>query len=221
MLAYRVRVPIFGTVGRATFTVDGPVRYRGDDVLLLRSEITTRWGPVRGSSASSSWFDPERLVSLRFEKDERQPGHRDSEDVTLFPSTGQFVTDAGARGDMPTNTPLDELSFIYFLRTLELHVDSTVRFTRHYDPARNPVTVRLVRRESVETGIGTDEAWLIEMRVRHPTHYRGEGIIRIHLSADARRIPLRIESSAPATGKVTLVLESYSAAASATPALGR
>lgn len=221
LLAYRVRVPIFGTVGRATFTVDGPVRYRGDDVLLLRSEITTRWGPVRGTSASSSWFDPERLVSLRFEKDERQPGHRDSEDVTLFPSTGEFVTEAGVRGDMPTNTPLDELSFIYFLRTLDLHADSTLRFTRHYDPARNPVTVRLVRRERVETGIGVEDAWLIEMRVRHPTHYRGEGVIRIHLSADARRIPLRIESSAPATGKVTLVLESYGAAASATAALGR
>jgi hypothetical protein len=51
------------------------------------------------------------------------------------------------------------------------------------------------------------------MRVRHPRHYRGEGVIRIHLSDDDRRIPLKIESNAPATGKVTLVLKRYTAGA--------
>ena len=62
---------------------------------------------------------------------------------------------------------------------------------------------------------------MLEMRVRHPRHYRGEGVIRIHLSADARRIPLRIESTAPSTGRVTLVLESYAAPPGGAVAVGQ
>lgn len=220
-IAYRVRIPIFGTVGRAVFAVDGPVEYRGEDVLLLSSSVTTKWGPIRGHSESASWFDPDRLLALRFEKEERQPGYHDSEDVTLFPASGHFEAANGARSEMPTDAPLDELSFIYFLRTLELSPDSVIRFRRHYDPARNPVSVRLIGRESIETGIGRDDAWIVEMRVRHPRHYRGEGVIRIHISADPRRIPLRIESTAPATGKVTLELDSYTAPSGSALAIGR
>jgi hypothetical protein len=215
-LDYRVKIPIFGTVGKAVFRIEGPVAYRGEEVLLLRSDVTTKWGPVRGNSASMSWFDPDRLLSLRFEKDERQPAYHDEENVELFPSSRRFELASGVGGDMPTDAPLDELSFIYFLRTMELLPDSTVRFTRHYDVARNPTIVRLLRRESVETALGWDEALVIEMRVRHPRHYKGEGVIRIHLSDDPRRIPLKIESSAPATGKVTLVLERYTPPPSAT-----
>lgn len=215
LLDYRVKVPIFGTVGKAVFRIDGPIEYRGEEVLLLRSDVTTKWGPIRGRSASTSWFDPDRLLSLRFEKDERQPAYRDEEQVELFPSVRRFEQENGAEGDIPTDAPLDELSFIYFLRTMEFLSDSTLHITRHYDIARNPIAVRLIGREMVETGVGRQRALLVEMRVRHPRHYRGEGVIRIHLSDDGRRIPLKIESSAPATGKVTLVLERYSIATDA------
>lgn len=211
VLEYRVKIPVFRTVGRAVFRVEGPIRYRGVDVLVLRSDVTTKWGPIRGQSASASWFDPEQLHSLRFEKDERQPGSRDEESVDLYPAERRFEHASGHGGDMPTNAPLDELSFIYFLRTVELLPDSAIRFTRHYEASRNPVSVRLIKREIVETGMGSESALLIEMRVRDPRHYKGVGVIRIHLSDDERRVPLRIESSAPATGKVTLVLERYAA----------
>ena len=121
LLDYRVKVPIFGTVGKAVFRIDGPIEYRGEEILLLRSDVTTKWGPIRGRSASTSWFDPDRLLSLRFEKDERQPAYRDEEQVELFPSLRRFEQQDGAEGDMPTDAPLDELSFIYFQRTMELH----------------------------------------------------------------------------------------------------
>lgn len=208
-LDYRVKVPLVGTVGRAVFRVEGPMEYRGTDVVLLRSDVTTKWGPIRGNSTSSSWFDPWRMLSLRFSKDERQPSYRDAEEVEMYPEARRFEQASGPDGEMPTDEPLDELSFIYFLRTMSLEGDSILRFARHYDTERNPVTIRLVKREMVKTELGEEPALLVEMRVRHPRHYRGEGVIRIHLSDDARRVPLKIESNAPATGKVTLVLERY------------
>ena len=49
----------------------------------------------------------------------------------------------------------------------------------------------------------------VEMRVRDPERYSGgEGVIRFHLTDDARRIPVRIESSMPVGGRVVLSLQS-------------
>jgi hypothetical protein len=50
---------------------------------------------------------------------------------------------------------------------------------------------------------------LVEMRVKDPRRYRGEGVIRIHLSDDRCRLPLRIESRMPVVGTAVLSLESH------------
>jgi hypothetical protein len=110
---------------------------------------------------------------------------------------------------MPTTAPLDELSFIYFLRTLPLDSDSVERVTRHYDPARNPIAVRVIGRDTVRTNAGTFPTIVVEMRVKDARRYAGEGVIRLHLSDDAFRYPVRIESSVPVLGATVLTLESY------------
>jgi hypothetical protein len=47
------------------------------------------------------------------------------------------------------------------------------------------------------------------MRVKDPRRYRGEGVIRINLSDDDRRLPVRIQSTMPIVGNAVLTLESY------------
>ena len=39
------------------------------------------------------------------------------------------------------------------------------------------------------------------MRVKDPRHYKGEGVLILNLSDDARRIIVRIESTVPTFGK--------------------
>jgi hypothetical protein len=56
--------------------------------------------------------------------------------------------------------------------------------------------------------MGELRTFLIEMRVRDPRHYKGEGVIRIHLTDDACRIPARIQSQMPIVGTAVLTLES-------------
>ena len=105
------------------------------------------------------------------------------------------------------NAPLDELSFIYFLRTLPLLDDSARTFVRHYDSDRNPVTVTVVGRDTLKTRAGEFPTIIVEMRVRDPRHYQGDGVIRINLSDDARRLPVRIESRMPVFGATVLTLK--------------
>lgn len=208
-LSYSVRVARLGTVGRGTMWVEGPVDVRGTAAYLLRFDSKVRAGMVRGEDRTSSWIDPRRLASLRYYKHERNPVFSRHEAVELYPERRRWEAADGRAGESPTDVPLDELSFMYFIRTLAYTPDTVYRFDRHYDPARNPTTVRVVKRETVAAGAGQFQTVLLEMRVKDPRRYKGEGVIRINVTEDGCRLPVRIESSVPVVGKGVLTLESH------------
>lgn len=126
----------------------------------------------------------------------------------MFPDQKRWTGAEGAAGQSPDDLPLDELSFIYFIRTLPLTPGAVHRFDRHFDLSRNPVTVHMIRRETIPTPMGELRTFLVEMRVRDPRHYKGEGIIRIHLTDDACRAPARIQSKMPILGTTVMTIES-------------
>ncbi|MEP7001034.1 MAG: DUF3108 domain-containing protein, partial [bacterium] len=113
-------------------------------------------------------------------------------------------------GTIEEAAPLDELSFLFYLRTLPLTTVGAQTVARHYDSSRNPTVVTVIGREDVEVEAGHFHAVIVEMRVRDPRRYKGEGIIRIAMSDDERRLLLRLESEMPGAGKATLGLVSYS-----------
>jgi hypothetical protein len=205
-LEYQVSVARLGRVGRATMWVDGPQPLHGVQAYVLRFAFDARKGPVRATDRTESWLDPVRLAALRFQKHERHVLSRHDEQVEMDPTTGRWTADDGEQGESASAAPLDELSFMFFLRTLPARGDSTWRLDRHFDARRNPTMVRVVGRETIATGAGTFRAVVLEMRVRDARRYRGTGVIRIALSDDHCRIPLRIESEMPVVGRATLTL---------------
>lgn len=207
-LTYEVSAEKAGKVGRATMWVEGPIDVRGTATYLLRFDSRIKVAFVTGVSRSSSWFDPVRGSSLRYLKHERNPITRHDESVEMYPDQKQWKTAAGATSNSPDDLPLDELSFMYFIRTLPLTPGAVHRFDRHFDLARNPITVRMIRREMIPTPMGELRTFLVEMRVRDARHYKGEGIIRIHLTDDACRVPARIVSQMPVIGTAVLTIAS-------------
>ena len=207
-LKYEVRIANGGKVGTATMWIEGPVDVRGTSTYVLRFDSRIRIAFLTAESRSSSWFDPLRGSSLRFFKRERNPLARNDEAVDLFPDQKEWKSAKGETGQSPSSTPLDELSFMYFIRTLPLTPGATYRFDRHFDIARNPVTVNVVGREVIPTPMGELHVVLVEMRVRDPRHYKGEGLIRIYLTDDDCRLPARIESTIPVVGTAILRISS-------------
>jgi len=188
--------------------IEGPVDVRGTKTFLLKFDSRIRILLIPAVSRSSSWFDPVRGASLRFFKYERNPLSHHDESVDLFPDSKRWKSADGDSGLSTTSAPLDELSFMYFIRTLPMTDGATYSLDRHFDTTRNPVTVSVIRREVIPTPMGELHVVRVEMRVRDPQHYEGEGIIRIHLSDDACRLPVRIESTMPVIGTAILTLES-------------
>lgn len=195
-----------GIGGRGTMWVQGPVDVRGVPTFELHFDFSARVGPFTVSQKSTSWLDPEHMATMRFEKRERHLLVRRDESVEMFPQERRWRARDGESGASPTDAPLDELSFIYFVRTLPFTSDSTLRFTRHFDQNRSPTLIRVLGHEQVSTPAGSFGTVIVEMRVRDPEHYKGEGTIRFSISDDRCRLPVRIESNIPDAGNVVLTL---------------
>ncbi len=195
-----------GRNGHGAMWIDGPVDVRGVSTITLRSEMSGGIGPIRVTDRASSSFDTERMASLRYSKVERSPLGGHTESVEIEPATRTWRAADGRNGISTSDQPLDELSFVYALRSMTLPDDGQLVLNRHFDASRNPTIIRSLGRGVVTTPAGTFATDEVEMRVRDPRRYHGEGIIRFSFSADACRRPVRIESNIPSAGTVVLTL---------------
>lgn len=209
-LVYRASLGRFGGTGRGTMRVEAMEEVRGRWTYVLHSDLRGRVAGLKAEDHTRSWLDPVRMTSLRFSKRERNPLSSFTEEVELYPERRQWVA-AADTGELAIGEPLDELSFVYFVRTLPLVDGDEYTFDRHFDAARNPTRVRVVGRESVTVPAGQFQTIIVEMRVRDARRYDGEGTVLMHLTDDARRIPVRIASRMRLAGSTVLSLESITA----------
>ena len=207
-LTYRVRVDKMRASGRGTMWIEGPTEIRGASTLLLRSAVEVGIGPIKAIDKTDSWFDPARMAALKFEQQHRYLFSRTSADVEMYPGEMRWTNSEGDGGNSLTDAPLDELSFIYYVRTLPLAPDSSYQLNRHYDADRNPVCIRVVGRDTVRIALGEFPVVVTELRVKDP-RFTGEGVIRLFLTEDADRIPVRIESTLPGLGSAVFTLQTF------------
>ena len=207
-LTYHVRVDKMRASGRGTMWIEGPTEIRGASTLLLRSAVEVGIGPIKAIDKTDSWFDPARMAALKFEQQHRYLFSRRSADVEMYPDEMRWTNSAGDGGNSLTAAPLDELSFIYYIRTLALEPDSSYQLNRHYDTDRNPVCIRVLGRDTVRIALGTFPVIVTELRVKDP-RFTGEGVIRLFLTEDDDRVPVRIESALPGLGSAVFTLERF------------
>ena len=95
----------------------------------------------RVNDVYESWMDAETLSSLRFVQNLEEGGKEIERRFEIYPERSIFVQTS----KKPTNEeksvsqPLDDGSFLYFLRTIPLVVGQTYSFDRYFRPDRNPV----------------------------------------------------------------------------------
>ncbi len=205
-LSYVVRIGFGIRVGTGEMSVSAGDSVRGGSTLLLRFAVDAGAGPIRATQRSASWVNATPLATLRFTKHERSPLTNVDDSVEVFPREKRWTAASGAIGYSPSDLPLDELSFLFFVRTLPLGLDSSWNFSRHYDPARSPTLVRVLGHERVKTDAGAFETWKVELKVRDPAHFRGMGRMVLNLTDDAQRLPVRIETDMREAGATVLEL---------------
>ena len=164
-----------------------------------------------------SWIDRATGNSLRFRKDQNE-GRRDVEHTyNMFPERGVYTEDRDS-AQASVRSPLDDGAFLYFIRSIPLAVGQTYSFDRYFKPDRNPVTIKVVRRDTITVPAGRFSAIVLQPIIKTPGIFSENGHAEIWLSDDASHIMLQMKSGLP-FGSINLYLTSYHhvQAGSATP----
>jgi hypothetical protein len=116
--------------------------------------------------------------------------------------------EAGKPEEPTVSAPLDDASFLYFVRTIPLEVGATYEFDRYFRPDRNPVKIRVLRRERVKVPAGEFDAIVIQPIIKAKGIFAEGGRAELWLSDDNNRIMLQLRSKL-SFGSLNLHLTSF------------
>jgi hypothetical protein len=201
-------------VGNASMEVSGLDTIRGHEAWHATFAVRGGFRVYRVNDRYESWFDTQTLASLRYVQDINQGGYDRERRYEIFPGK-YFQIDT--QPPQPTDArPLDEASFQYVRRTVPLTVGMDTSFHDYFRPERNPVRIRVVKRERLRVPAGEFNAIVLEPIIPNSKIFPADGGARVWLSDDDNRIMLQMKSKL-SFGSLNLYLKSYRPAP-ATPA---
>jgi hypothetical protein len=186
---YRVTYGLFGTVGEGTVQVAGVDTVRGHPVYHLSFALKGGIPLARVDDKQESWLDVRDLYSHRFKQDIKEVKYKRLRTLDFFPEEGVYRWLERERTDtLAVKDPLDDISFMYWARTLRLEVGETYTFHRYFKESGNPVSVKVLRRDSVKVPAGTFRTIVLEPRIRTDGLFSEGGKAELHLTDDDRRM---------------------------------
>ncbi len=193
-------------LGTASMSVVRLDTIRGVESFVFRFQLQASTIVYKMDDVMHSWTGTQDMISRRFHQDFVEGGKVRRRYYEIFPDSG-FFRERERKEQAPTAAePLDDAAFFYFIRTPPLEVGKTYVFQRYFKKDKNPVTIRVVKREGCELPDGSK----LQCLVLHPVitadrngMFAPRADARIWLTDDSRRIPVQIRSKL-GFGTVTL-----------------
>ncbi len=216
--------------GEATLEVQGMVNVDGHQAYHLVT--TAQSAPViskiyRVDDRTESFLETDPARSLRFDKNLREGRYRHSSqtvfdhekgiatlrylDFSQVPRDITRLDEAERYGkyvnqEFPLNSgALDELSVLYYVRTLPLLASTTVT-ARVFASRKNwELEVKVLGRETLETVLGRRETFKVEPLLKFEGIFQRKGRMIVWLTDDAERIPVQMKSEIVIGSFVTIL----------------
>jgi hypothetical protein len=206
-LTYTLRVGKLGK-GTAIAEIKGTDTIRGVPVLYTSFTVNGSLLFFKVRDYYESWFDPRSMVSMRYRQDIDQGPYDRLRKYEMFPDRGVYL-DSVKNVELPTSElPLDDGSFLYFLRTIPLEVGKTYSFNRYFKPDRNPVVVTVVRRERVRVPAGEFDAIVLRPKIKAKGIFAEDASAEVWVADDESRVMLMMRTRLPKLGTATFQLSS-------------
>jgi hypothetical protein len=173
-------------IGSATATVR-QARERGADAFVFA--FTGAGGPpgIQIQYDLTSWTRSARFASLRFHRKLVQGNSVEEQRYQIVPDSSRYRLEGGAQDWVAPRDALDELAFMYYLRTAPLESGRTYTISRYFRTGYNPIMVRVIGRESVTLYDNSSvPCFVLDVTTRGTT-------MRVRLTDDARRLPVQLE----------------------------
>ena len=180
-------------VGSGSLSVTGPDTLRGREVLRLRYEINGGIPFFRVHDVMESWFDARNMLSLRFTQDLNEGPKHYNRHFDFFPDE-LIVLERGQDRAPTVATPLDDAAFIFFVRSLTLQVGQTLSFSRYFKPDANPVTIQVLRKETITVPGGTFNTIVVKPIIRTAGIFSEGGQAELWFSDDSAHTLIQMKA---------------------------
>jgi hypothetical protein len=203
-------------VGSGSLAVVGLENVRGRDAWHTQFNVSGGTFFYRVNDLYESWIDTRTMNSLLFNRQIEEGQRERMQQYEIMPEHGTYVerTRQKTTTKKTVDQPLDEGGFLFFVRTIPLVVGQSYEFPRYFIPDRNPVRLRVLRKERVTVPAGTFDAIVVQPTIKTKGIFSEKGQAEVWLSDDSSRILLQVKSKL-SFGSLNLYLTSY------TPPTGR
>ena len=154
-----------------------------------------------------SWFDPHRFISRRFEQNQKELTHKRKRSYDIAAEEGTYrETLSGKIDSLATSEPLDDVSFLFYVRTLPLRVGDVDTIPRYFKPGRD-VIIRVIGKRTITVPAGTFETIVVQPTITNAGGLFGQGgKAEVYLTDDSARTLVMLRSSVPVLGSLELAL---------------
>jgi hypothetical protein len=197
------------SVGSGAIEVLGVQSLSGHPVYHTRMTLSGGLPLAHVNDRYESWIDTVGLFSRRFYQNQHEVRYRRNRTYDFNPEARTWRRDNGETGPLVTDRPLDDLSFLFYARTLPLEVGATYTLRQYFKEGGNPVILRVLRRDTVRVPAGTFRTIVVRPSIRSRGLFGEGGQAEVHFSDDERRILVMIRSRVPVVGSLSLHLRSY------------
>jgi hypothetical protein len=154
-------------------------------------------------------MDVDGLFSRRFKQDQHEVNFKRKRTYDFLPERRSWRRENGETGTLPTDRPLDDVSFLYYARTLPLKVGDTYTIPRYFKGDGNPVVIKVLRKETVKVPAGTFNTVVVQPIIKTDGLFGEGGKAEVYFSDDNRRMLVQIKSQVPVVGSLSLHLKEY------------
>jgi len=164
----------------------------------------------RVNDGYQTWIDTRTISTLRYKQDIHDGSYERHRIYEFLPELRQVIE--GKSDTMATvDLPVDDASILYFLRTIALPVGLDTGFNNYFVPDRNPIRIRVLRRERISVPAGEFNAIVIQPLIKAKGIFSEGGQAQVWLSDDDKHIILQMKSKVPhlPIGSLSLYLKSY------------
>jgi hypothetical protein len=207
--SYELRLAGRG-VGTGSLEVLGVEQVAGHNTLRTRLQVSGGVLFARVDDRFESWIDPDGLFSRRFVQDQKELTSKRYRDYHLAPEQKTYrQVDSGEDGTLPTSEPLDDVSFLFYARTLPLRVGDVDTIPRYFK-AGHDVILRVLRKERITVPAGTFETIVVQPTITNAGGLFGQGgQAEVYFSDDATRTLVMLKSKVPVVGSLSLHLKDF------------
>jgi len=200
------------SLGAASMHVVGIDTVRGEPTFVFRFRLDGGSLVFKISSVLESWTTVDGFRSLRFRNDNKENDKIRLKEYDIFPDSG-FYRQRGLAEPQPTpSQPLDDAAFLYYVRANPLEVGHVYRLDKYFRMDKNPLVIRVLKREKMDLPDGTAvDCFVLNPVIGETGMFADRAEARVWVTDDVRRIPVQIRTKYP-FGTVTLRLEKMTSA---------